>query len=261
VRIVELPEGHDPDTYLKAEGAEAYAARLAEAPEAVEWLMRQGERSHDMAAPAGKAAFFEEVLPALVRTQNAIEREAWLSRVADRGGLDVGAARKDLRRALAGQQGASAVADDALRRSAIAAARPSAPLLQAEKLLLSLVANGAADVGAVVCSLDETEIASLRSAPVLKAVMAVARRGAAVSLQTVSAELEDEESRRLLSQAAVEGVPATASSAADCVRELRGRPLQARMAEIQRTLAGASGAVQEALLAEKTRLRRQLAEL
>ena len=41
VRIVELPEGHDPDTYLKAEGAEAYApaarrgargGRVADAP-------------------------------------------------------------------------------------------------------------------------------------------------------------------------------------------------------------------------------------
>ena len=43
VRIVELPEGHDPDTYLKAEGAEAYRKRLDEAPEAVEWLMRRAE--------------------------------------------------------------------------------------------------------------------------------------------------------------------------------------------------------------------------
>ena len=96
VRIVELPEGHDPDSYLGAEGGESYRRRLAEAPEAVEWLMRRAERAHDLGSPAGKAAFFSDVIPSLVRTRNAVEREAWLVRVAERGGLDPGAARKDL---------------------------------------------------------------------------------------------------------------------------------------------------------------------
>ena len=45
------------------------------------------------------------------------------------------------------------------------------------------------------------------------------------------------------------------------VRELRRQPLKARMAEIQKRLAGASGDAQEALLAEKTRLVRQMAGL
>jgi len=45
------------------------------------------------------------------------------------------------------------------------------------------------------------------------------------------------------------------------VRVLRRQPLEARMAEIQKSLAGASGDAQDALLAEKMRLRRQMAEL
>ncbi|HSD28305.1 MAG TPA: DNA primase, partial [Vicinamibacteria bacterium] len=120
VRVVELPEGHDPDTYLKAEGAEAYRKRLHEAPEAVEWLMRRAETAGELSSPAGKAAFFAAVLPALVRTQNAVERLAWLARVVERGGLDAGAAREELRRALSGRTGsASAVAEAAARRPAV----------------------------------------------------------------------------------------------------------------------------------------------
>ena len=107
VRIVELPEGHDPDTYLKAEGAEAYRKRLDEAPEAIEWLMRRAAERHDVSAPAGKAAFLADVMPALVRTQNAVERQAWLARVVERGGLDPGAAREETRRALGGPAGLS----------------------------------------------------------------------------------------------------------------------------------------------------------
>jgi len=76
----------------------------------------------------------------------------------------------------------------------------------------------------------------------------------------VLAEL-DEDARRLMSEIAVAGAPAEHLSAEECVRVLRRQPLEARMAEIQKSLAGASGDAQDALLTEKMRLRRQMAEL
>ena len=44
------------------------------------------------------------------------------------------------------------------------------------------------------------------------------------------------------------------------MRVLRRQPLEARMAEIQKSLAGASGEAENDLLAEKIRIRRQMAE-
>jgi DNA primase len=258
VRIVELPEGHDPDTYLKAEGAEAYRKRLDEAPEAVEWLMRRAETAGDLSSPAGKAAFFAAVRPGLVRTQNAVERQAWLARVVERGALDAGAAREELRRALSGRtQSTSAVAEAATRRPLVPRA---AVLLPAERWLLALVAQGAAGVEIALDELQDADLEGLRSAPLLRAAQTVARRDERVTLPAVLAEL-DEDARRVMSEIAVEGVPEEGLSAEDCVRELRRQPLKARMAEIQKRLAGASGEAQEALLAEKTRLVRQMAGL
>ncbi len=258
VRIVELPEGHDPDTYLKAEGADAYRKRLDDAPEAVEWLMRRAETAGDLSSPAGKAAFFAAVLPALARTQNAVERLAWLARVVERGGLDAGAAREELRRALSGRAAnGSAVAEAAAKRPPVPRA---AVLLPAERWLLALVAQGAAGVEIALDELSESDLEGLRSAALLRAAQAVARRDERVSLPAVVAEL-DEDARRLMSEIAVEGVPEEGLSAEECVRELRRQPLKARMAEIQKRLAGASGDAQEALLAEKTRLVRQMTGL
>jgi len=258
VRIVELPEGHDPDTYLKAEGAEAYRKRVDEAPEAVEWLMRRAETTSDPTSPAGKAAFFAAVLPALVRTANAVERQAWLARVVERGGLDAGGAREELRRALQGKTGGtSAVAEAATRRPAVPRA---AVLLPAERWLLALVAQGAAGVEIALDELQESDLEGLRSAPLLRVAQAVARKNERVTLPAVLDGL-DEDARRVMSQIAVEGVPTEGLSAEDCVRELRRQPLKARMAEIQKRLAGASEDALEALLAEKTRLVRQMAGL
>ena len=257
VRIVCLPEGHDPDTYLKAEGAEAYTRRLDEAPEAIEWLMRQAERAHDMGSPAGKAAFFAEVLPALQRTQNAVERSAWLARVVERGGLDAVAAREELRRATQGRGGSGAGVAEAARR---APAPRAASLLPAERWLLALVAQGTAGVETALDEIDDKDLEGLKSAPLLRVAQAVARRDERVTLAAVAAEL-DEDAQRLLSEIAVESVPEEGLSAEECVRELRRRPLKARMAEIQRRLSGASGEALTALLAEKTRLVRQMAGL
>jgi DNA primase len=258
VRIVELPEGHDPDTYLKAEGAEAYRKRLDEAPEAVEWLMRRAESACDIGSPSGKAAFLSAVMPALVRTANAVERQAWLSRVVERGSLDAGAAREELRRALQGRTGGpSAVAEAAARRPAVPKAMV---LLPAERWLLALVAQGAAGVEIALDELTDSDLEGLRSAALLRTAQAVARRDEKVTLPAVLAGL-DEDAGRMMSEIAVEGVPTEGLSAEDCVRELRRQPLKARMAEIQKRLAGASGDAQEALLAEKTRLVRQMAGL
>ena len=259
VRIVELPEGHDPDTYLKAEGAEAYRKRLDEAPEAVEWLTRRALTRHSLATPAGKAAYFADVLPALVRTENAVERQAWLARVVERGGLDHAAAREELRRAIAGRPGKSSAVAEAEARKPAPVQRAKA-LLPAERWLLALVAQGAAGVEDALKELEDSDLERLRSADLLRAAQTVARRDERVTLQAVVAELDDE-ARKLMSQIAVEGAPAQHLSAEACVRVLRRGPLEARMAEIQKNLAGATGAAQDALLAEKNRLRRQMAEL
>jgi len=258
VRVVELPAGHDPDTYLRDEGAEAYRQRLHEAPEAVEWLMRRAERAHDVSSPGGKAAFLAALLPALVRVGNAVERSAWLARAVERAGLDAAAAREELRRALGGRGGGGAAVEAAARRQA--APRP-VRLLPAERWLLALVAQGTKGADEALGELGEADIDGLAAAPLLRAAKAVWRRGGGVTLPALAAEVEDEESRRLLSQIAVEGVPEEGLSARECVREIRCQPLKARMAEIQKKLSGAQGETLETLLAEKTRLVREMAGL
>jgi len=260
VRIVELPEGHDPDTYLKAEGTEHYQRRLDEAPEAVEWLMRRAAETHDLGSPSGKAAFFADVLPGLVRTGNAVERSAWLARVVERGALDHGAAREELRRALGGRTKADSPVAEAAARQARPAPRAAA-LLPAERLLLALVTQGTAGVEAALDTLDEADFAGLRGGALLRAAQKVARRDEHLTLAALEAELPSEAERRLLSEIAVAGGPAEGLTPGDCVRELRARPLQARMEEVQKKIGIANGDALDALLVEKGSLKKRMAEL
>ena len=56
VHVVELPAGDDPDTFLKADGGDAYRARLDEAPPAMEWLIRRAALENDTETPGGQGA-------------------------------------------------------------------------------------------------------------------------------------------------------------------------------------------------------------
>ena len=144
-----------------------------------------GERLTTSRSPAGKAAFLAAVLPALVRTANAVERQAWLARVVERGGLDAGAAREELRRALSGRTGGAVGGGGGGARGARRCPR-AAVLLPAERWLLALVAQGAAGVEIALDELTDADLEGLRSAPLLRVAQAVARRDERVTLPAVA---------------------------------------------------------------------------
>ena len=258
VRVVELPEGHDPDSFLKEEGGDAYRTRLGEAPGAMEWLMRRAEAAHDVGSPEGKAGFLSALLPTLGRIENAVERSAWLTRAVERGGLDEAAARSEMRRALSGRGTSAAGVAEAARR---APARQARTLMLAERWLLALIVAGADGIDEALAEIGEADIDGLRAAPLLRAAKAIWRREETLTISALEAEVADEDARRLLSEIAVEGIPDEGLSAVECVKEIQRQPIKARMAEIQKRLQGATGESLEALLNEKTRLVRQMAGL
>jgi len=259
VRVVELPEGHDPDSFLRAEGGDAYRRRLEEAPEALEWLMRRAEEAHDVSSPEGKARFLGALLPVLVRVDSAVERSAWLSRSVERARLDEAAAREELRRALGGRGTGGAGVAEAARRAA--APKKATALLPAERWLLALIVTGAEGIDEAFAELGEADIDGLRTAPLLRAAKALWRREQPVTMASLTSEVGDDAAGRLLSEIAVEGVPGEGLSAKECVKEIRRQPLKARMADVQKRLQGAEGESVEALLNEKTRLVREIAGL
>jgi DNA primase len=249
--VVELPPGEDPDSYIRAAGSQAYRARLAGAPEAIEWLIRREAAANDTGTPGGKAAYLRALLPALVRIESAVERAAWLARVVEGGGLDEAAAREELQRARKGLA-ASAPPEPA---PALSTAMP-----KAERWLVALLAQGAEGAEEALAELGEADIDGLRSAEVLRAAKALWRRNDKVTAAALASAITGEEAQRLLSEIAVEGAPVSGPSPLECVRVLRRQPLEARLLEIQKRLnAGAERS--EELLLEKNRLARQLASL
>jgi DNA primase len=258
VHVVELPEGEDPDTYLKAFGAEAYRGRILEAPPYMDWLIRRAAAQNDTRTPAGKAAYLEALLPSLVAIESAVERAAWLPAVVERGGLDEGAAREELRRAMGGRSGMPARV--APSESAPRPARPAA-LQPAEKVLLALVLREAEGVPGALLELADADLTDLRSAELLRAAKALARKGERVTASSLSREVQSEESQRLLTEIAVLELPTGDATPLRCVLEMKCWPLEARISEIQRQLSKAEDDNLNMLFREQLSLKQQIADL
>jgi DNA primase len=254
VHVVELPEGHDPDSFVKERGGDAYRERLDAALPYVEWLIRRAAARHDTAQPAGKGAYLAELLPALVAIESAVERAAWVPAVVRGGGLDEAATLAELRRALGRRSGD------------VPAPGPSSPapprrarLLPAEKWLLTFLVSGAEGAAESLGDLTDAELAGLRSAPALRAARSLWGRSLAVNLTSLMGELADAEVQRMLSEVAIEGAPTGELTPELCVRQLRRSALERRLADIQRAMTEAGAG--DDLLQQKNDIAKLMAQL
>jgi DNA primase len=253
VRVLELPDGHDPDSFLKQSGAEAYRQRLDQAPLALEWLIRRSVVEHDVKTPPGKAAYLKALLPVLSLVESPVERAAWLPRIVAAGGLDPRASEEELRRSLA--TGSAPAAPAVAPR----VARPR--LLPAEKGLLRGLLKGTPGLDEALGELQEDEFLELASAEILRAARSVYLRGEAVTATALEAALTAEETKRLLRELALEEQPSEAQGPMECVLSLRQRSLERRLGEIRKQIALAAGEEIDALFREQHTLTQRIATL
>ena len=85
-RVVLLPEGEDPDTMVRKEGAELFKERLARAPSLIECFADQTVRLSGVDA-AGRAQAAGKLVPLLRRISDPVERKIYVRHLARR--LDV----------------------------------------------------------------------------------------------------------------------------------------------------------------------------
>jgi len=87
IRFLFLPQGHDPDTLIAAEGREAFEQRLAAAVPLSEYMVRELSEQSELASADGRARFAEHARPLFVRVPEGVYRELLLARLAQVVGL------------------------------------------------------------------------------------------------------------------------------------------------------------------------------
>src|SRR3990172_870861 len=131
VRAAMLPEGRDPDSFLRQEGPEKFRTILANALSMFDYQVAQALSRHDPRTLEGKIAFVDELLPVLGSVANPVRQSEYLRTLAERFKVSEDALRQRL---------------VALRRSGRGAAKPPEPSavqgtkrFRAERLLVHMM--------------------------------------------------------------------------------------------------------------------------
>jgi DNA primase len=82
IRFLFLPEGHDPDSLVGAEGREGFEKRLASALPLSEYLVREVSADIDLSHADGRARFAEAARPLVAKLAHGLYRELVLERIA-----------------------------------------------------------------------------------------------------------------------------------------------------------------------------------
>jgi DNA primase len=125
-KVLALPGGLDPDSFIRKHGAAKYRERLSASPSYIDYLTDQAAMKHDLSKPEGKVAAANAVLPYLARVPSPMLRAELGNRVAERLHLDERLLRDELRRA----------AGAGRREIQAPAALPASKATPAEKQLL-----------------------------------------------------------------------------------------------------------------------------
>jgi DNA primase len=186
-RVLALPGGMDPDTFIRRQGGEAYRKLLDSAPSYLDYLAERAVSQHDLATPEGKVAAANAVLPYVAKIPSPVLRQDWVNRLAQRLRLNEPLLLRELSRAAGiGTSGSPA--------SAVVLSRPSSRATQAEMHLLRAVLNSedAADEF-LPRLLTEVGCEGLVAERVFRAIAELRRAGEKIAIPRLEEQLDKDQ--------------------------------------------------------------------
>ena len=83
VRVVTIPNGKDPDEFIKNNGAAAFKLLLDRAANAVEHRLLEIGREHNLSTSEGKLAYYSEAAKLLAALDSPVERDLYAGRLSE----------------------------------------------------------------------------------------------------------------------------------------------------------------------------------
>jgi DNA primase len=186
VKVLALPGGLDPDSFIRKHGEAEYRQVLAAAPGYIDYVTDRAIAEHGLNTPQGKLAVANAVLPYLARMPNPILRKEMTDRLAARALLDDRLLREELRRA-------------AVERRTDVAARPrenKAP--EAERKLLRAFLESQEVMDEILPALvADGALKGLASENVFLKLLEIRNAGEAVDIHSVRESLSPEDQNLL----------------------------------------------------------------
>ncbi|MDQ3820250.1 MAG: DNA primase [Acidobacteriota bacterium] len=191
IKVLVLPDGADPDEFIRLEGAEAYNERRARALPHIQFVLDEAMRERNLLRPADKAAAVEDALPFVRAVRNPIQKREYFDIAMNTLRVDEPALRQELWQAVRpnAQSSSSSAPQDLNVRQKIARATGAHPTV-AEQKLLELLVHDEELRRTILPRMEATDYEELPTASIFRALIEIEEEGAAVDFSTLSAKTE-----------------------------------------------------------------------
>jgi DNA primase len=248
-KVVLLPRGHDPDTFVQAEGRDVLLAKVREAQPFIEFLFDAEAEGHDLSSVQGKLAYVRKLLPLIVNLANQVERTAYLSELVKRTGIAPSALADELHKLRKGTPSVKQ-ADET----------HYFPSLGPERLLVQLLLTQRSWIpyARTLLPCDTVEEPHLRA--ILQALYLLAPDNGELNVAALLERLPDERQRDLVARLVLEPLSheEVQQQIDDCLAAIQRRGIEAQLKSWKE---GMHEAEQHGDMGRLAHLQRQFAEL
>ncbi len=223
-KVVLLPRGHDPDTFVQSEGREAFLARVCEAQPFMDFLLDAEAEGHDLASVQGKLAYVRKLLPLIVNTANQVERTEYLSELVKRTGIAPSALADELHKLRQRSTHQGNEADPSYF-----------PSLGPERLLVQLLLAHRSSIPSIRARLPLESIQEPSLRAILQALYLLAPETGEVEIAALLERLQDERHRDLVARLVLEpmGDGNVHQQLDDCLDALQRRRIEAQLKRLK----------------------------
>ena len=190
VKVLVLPDGADPDEFIRGFGVTEYQRRRAQAQSHIQFVIENALRDRSLHRPAEKAEAVEEVLPYIRAVSSRIQKREYFDMAMDSLGID----RDNVNTSAWRRELWQAVRDNRPTRSSTAhVVAKEAKVTAAEQRLLGLLLADANLRHQVLPMLKKEDYQDLATAPLFEALLALDLEGTEVDFEALTRKTEGDE--------------------------------------------------------------------
>ncbi len=209
VRVAALPEGEDPDSYVKEHGGEAFQELIDTAISFIDFMAQTFEHQGKFDTPEGQAEAVRTIVQSISKIPDELKREFFVKQLAEKYKLYESILRRELDKLLVDEKKRSRFSSEHDRNAPTPTSEQEEtkqtikasdiPIPVAERDLLQAMLEGGTEVLRLVFShLSEENFSHPHMRKLFQHILALAQEGKPVEPSSVLDVIDDEELKRVV---------------------------------------------------------------
>ncbi len=241
IKILVLPNGQDPDDFIRANGFAAYKKQHeTNATTYLQFVLETAVQDRNTSVPKQKAEAIEDVMPVLSAIRNPIQKRDSFDQAMSFFRADDAILKRDLWKSV--KEG-SRIETDSIKQQVARATQAKMTVAESRLLELLIYDNELREI--ILPQLEETDYEMLATANVFRAVLELQKKGALITLESLLELVNDDETASdfvpvlMMSEPPREAgdvIDEVLHDAESCVFTLRSMAISTRILEISQEL-------------------------